>query len=103
MIEIGWTHTVFCPLRRDDCAGKECMAWRWFDEEPPEPFFINHVDPKAEVEPKVRPKNVPRSYEFYGCNPKSDSSTAFWSETDEGAEKRRRGYCGAFGKPEFAE
>lgn len=103
MIEVTWAHTMNCPfLAGGKCAGSGCMGWRWF-EETPEPITIDHVDPLAEVEPEIRPKDIPRSYKFYGYDVRHGDNEAFWSESDESAENRRKGYCGAFGKPEIAE
>ena len=102
MIEIKWAETMICPLQRDKCADEDCMAWRWFDPPEPEPRIVEHSDPLAEVEPTDRPADVPKSYGFWPCDPK-EGTDACWIEPENEAVKRRRGYCGAFGKPEFAE
>lgn len=89
-----------CPFLEGECLAAGCAAWRWFDGPNPEPITIDHEKPLAKVKPDVRPKGIPKNFKFYGAD---DDGCAFWSEPEESAVARRRGYCGACGKPEVYE
>lgn len=91
-----------CPfLSGHKCDGDTCAAWRWFEAEH-EPLLIEHTNQQATHEPDVRPADVPQGYEFWPHDPK-EGTDACWFEPDKEAQLRRRGYCGACGKPEFEE
>ena len=86
------------------CRGADCMAWRRGRR--PEPLTIPHnmsADERHRLIEKAlpdppRPEGVPESYVFIARR-----DEAFWGETRDGQEARRKGYCGLIGLPEGAE
>jgi len=92
-----------CPFMPDkECTGASCGGWRWHDPEEPVLQEIEHSDPLAVTEPDIRPKDVPRDYVFWPCDP-TEGTDACWFEPESEAEARRRGYCGFAGKWRHAE
>jgi len=89
----------YCPHRQDTCVTTSCLAWQ-FEPEPPERFEASHTDRYAD-KPTGRPADVPASYVFRPCV-MGRLIPARWVEPEQEVQARWRGYCGAFGKPEFA-
>ncbi len=118
--------TVWCPkARRGDvdvstfnrtdggraaptctCLTTGCMAWRWYDASPRGRQKCS-FDHETTAEPS-RPSHIPASWPWV---PATDDTEGWcgWLEPEEEAvtrihdfnAKERRGFCGAFSKPEM--
>lgn len=93
------------------CIHTRCMAWRFFDPEKPKAvqrksYRIPGACSDEQAEAAARPPEVPASWYV------DFDDTWFWMEDDASVTARRaaaadewlakrRGYCGAFDKPEI--
>lgn len=118
------------PATSCNCIASACMAWRWADPAQAPAVstkWIRHPEPtpKAaaeafhgdDVPPELwpeRPAHVPATWSYFVWDGDYTSQDNVWVEPKEEREAReklfrasyptdtRRGYCGAFGKPDHA-
>lgn len=97
----------WCPLARPEhdsackCIADACAVWRWSPITEPSNGarrFRVADNPVAKTEREAGPKPKDcRGWEFSPCL----GDPAGWVEPEAEAKKRRLGYCGLAGKPEF--
>ncbi len=87
------------------CIAGKCAMWRWGGSAPRSGFIVA-ADTSAMTEAEASGPGrgmllPPESWEFCPADI-DEGAPAGWYEPAETAAKRREGYCGMAGKPEFA-